>query len=66
MPSLPGARHSRFITHKEPPLTPDLVALALASLPLLAFVALVIETIRGGSGAADLPPANLLQRACGA
>jgi hypothetical protein len=44
----------------------ELIALALASLPLLAFVALVVETLRVGRGAANYPPADLLYRAYGA
>ena len=44
----------------------EFIALALASLPLLAFVALVVETLRVGTSAATYPPADLLYRAYGA
>ena len=43
----------------------DLIALILASLPVLAFAALVATTIRVGTDAADYPPAPLLYRASG-
>ncbi len=48
------------------PLKSDLIALILASLPVLAFVALIVETIRTGTGTRDYPPAGLLYRAYGA
>jgi hypothetical protein len=43
----------------------DLIALILVSLPILAFVALVVATIRVGVGEGDYPPAPLLYRAYG-
>lgn len=44
----------------------DLIALVLASLPVVALVALVIETVRVGTGHADYPPVSLHHRAYGA
>lgn len=44
----------------------ELIALALASLPLFAVVALVVMTIRTAMGAGDYPPIDLLHRSYGA
>ena len=42
----------------------DLIALALAAFPLIAFVALIAETLRAGTGTpGDQPPVDLLYRA---
>ena len=43
----------------------DLIALVLVSLPVVAFFALVVATIRVGTSAGDYPPAPLLYRAYG-
>lgn len=45
----------------------DLIAFVLATLPLVAFIVLVAETVRTGTSAAgDQPPVDLLYRAYGA
>jgi hypothetical protein len=45
----------------------DLIALILAAVPLVAFVVLIVESIRVGTGAAGgPPPIDLLYRAYGA
>ncbi len=44
----------------------DLMAIVLAALPVLAFVALVVETVRAATGAAAYPPVDLRYRAYGA
>jgi hypothetical protein len=44
----------------------DLIAIALASLPILVFAALVIETFRSTPTAGDGLPVDLLRRSFGA
>jgi hypothetical protein len=44
----------------------EFFAVVLASLPVLAFVVLVVETFRAGRSEAELPPVDLLHRAYGA
>jgi hypothetical protein len=45
----------------------DPIALALAAFPLVAFLALIVETIRTRTGTpGDPPPVDLLYRAYGA
>ena len=44
----------------------EFFAIALASLPMLAFVALIVETFRASRSDADLPPVDLFHRAYGA
>jgi hypothetical protein len=44
----------------------ELIAFVLASVPLVAFVALVVETIRVGTAGRNYPSVNLLHRAYGA
>jgi hypothetical protein len=44
----------------------DLIAVVLASLPVLAFAALVVETVRLGSGRGDYPATDPSNRAYGA
>jgi hypothetical protein len=44
----------------------ELIALSLASLPFVAFIVLVVETLRVGTGREPYPPADLLYRAYGA
>ena len=41
----------------------ELIAFALASLPLLAFVALVVEALRLGTGPGIYPPVEFRHRA---
>jgi hypothetical protein len=64
----PGTRHRWVTTAKETPDMAELIAFVLASLPLVAFVALVVETVspetfRPRRGQYDVPPAVLLRRA---
>ena len=42
---------------------PDLISLALALLPILAYVALIVETYRSGTGHRPEPGADLRYRA---
>lgn len=44
----------------------DFIAIALASLPMLAFVALIVETFRASRSEAEVPPVDLFHRAYGA
>jgi hypothetical protein len=44
----------------------ELIALFLASLPVLAFLALVVLTLRVATGPSDYPPVDLLHRSYGA
>ena len=44
----------------------DLIAFVLASVPLIAFVALVVETVRVATTGRDYPSVNLAHRAYGA
>jgi len=44
----------------------ELIALVLASLPVMAFVALVAATLRTVAGSGDYPPVDLLHRSYGA
>lgn len=44
----------------------ELIALAFASLPILAFVTLVVVTLRVATGSGDYPPVELLHRSYGA
>jgi hypothetical protein len=63
-----GTGHRWVITSKGEPDMAELIAFVLASLPLVAFVALVVETVRPETfrprtGHYDVPPAVLLRRA---
>ncbi len=44
----------------------ELIAFVLAALPVLAFVALVVETLRAATGDVAYPPVDLRYRAYGA
>jgi len=44
----------------------ELISVALASLPVLALVGLVVEAVRAGRSEAELPPVDLFHRAYGA
>jgi hypothetical protein len=44
----------------------ELIALFLASLPVLAFFALVVLTLRVATGPGEYPPVDLLHRSYGA
>ena len=45
----------------------DVIAIVLAAFPIVAFVALIVETLRTGTGATgEYPPVGLLYRAYGA
>jgi hypothetical protein len=44
----------------------QLIAIVLASLPVLAFVVLVAATLRTAVGSGDYPPVDLLHRSYGA
>ena len=44
----------------------ELIAMMVASLPILAFVTLVVLTLRVGAGPGDYPPVDLLHRSYGA
>jgi hypothetical protein len=44
----------------------ELISVALASLPVLALVGLVVEAVRAGRSEAELPPVDLVHRAYGA
>ena len=41
----------------------ELIALTFASLPFVAFMVLVVETLRVGTSQAPYPPVDLLYRA---
>jgi hypothetical protein len=44
----------------------EVIAIALASLPILAFITLIVETFRASRSEAELPPVDLFHRAYGA
>jgi hypothetical protein len=44
----------------------EIIALALASLPVIAVFALVVMALRAATGPGDYPPVDLLHRSYGA
>jgi hypothetical protein len=59
-----GGRQPVVTTNSRSLPMSDLIAMLIAASPLVAFVALIAESIRTGTGApADLPPVDLLYRA---
>jgi hypothetical protein len=54
------------ITRKEIPQMSELIAFALASLPFMAMVALVVTAVRTATGPDDYPGVDLRYRSFGA